>query len=61
MGDAAMNFSRFARTVTVIVPSESLKSTLSHYLVVRINAAGNIKVLCNTEVTGLRGDQFFNP
>lgn len=55
-GQAAMNFSRFARSVTVLVRGDSLKSTLSHYLVDRITAANKITVLCNTEVTALHGD-----
>lgn len=56
-GQAAMNFSRYARTVTVIIRGDGLKSTLSHYLIDRINSARNIKVMCNTEVTALHGDQ----
>jgi thioredoxin reductase (NADPH) len=56
-GQAAMNFSQYAKTVTVIVRGDSLKSTLSKYLIDRIQAASNIKVICNTEVTELRGDQ----
>jgi thioredoxin reductase (NADPH) len=56
-GQAAMNFSRFAKAVTVIIRGDSLKSTLSHYLVDRINAAPNIWVLNHTEVTALHGDQ----
>jgi thioredoxin reductase (NADPH) len=56
-GQAAMNFSRFAKAVTVIIRGDSLKSTLSHYLVDRINAAPNIRVLNHTEVTALHGDQ----
>ena len=56
-GQAAMNFSRFAKTVIVIIRGDSLKSTLSHYLIDRVNAASNIKVICDTEVTELRGDQ----
>ncbi|MFZ0592523.1 MAG: FAD-dependent oxidoreductase [Bryobacteraceae bacterium] len=56
-GQAAMNFSRFARTVMVIIREDALKSTLSHYLIDRIDAAKNITVLCNTEVTQLHGDQ----
>lgn len=56
-GQAAMNFSRFAKTVTVVVRGESLKSTLSHYLVDRIGSAANIQVVCNTEVTGLHGTE----
>jgi thioredoxin reductase (NADPH) len=56
-GQAAMNFSRYAKAVTVIIRGDSLKSTLSHYLIDRIRAANNIKVICNTEVAELRGDQ----
>jgi thioredoxin reductase (NADPH) len=56
-GQAALNFSRFAKTVTVIIRGDSLKSTLSKYLIDRINTASNIKVICNTEVTELQGDQ----
>jgi thioredoxin reductase (NADPH) len=56
-GQAAINFSRFARTVTVIVRDASLKNTLSHYLIDRIYAASNVKVMCNTEVTALHGGQ----
>ncbi|HZY71682.1 MAG TPA: FAD-dependent oxidoreductase [Edaphobacter sp.] len=55
-GQAAMNFSAFAKSVTVVIRGDSLKSTLSHYLIDRISAAGNIKVLCHTEVTELHGD-----
>jgi thioredoxin reductase (NADPH) len=56
-GQAAMNFSQYARAVTVIIRGDSLKSTLSNYLLDRIRTANNIKVICNTEVTELRGDQ----
>jgi thioredoxin reductase (NADPH) len=56
-GQAALNFSRFAKTVTVIIRGDSLKSTLSKYLIDRIKTASNIKVICNTEVTELQGDQ----
>lgn len=56
-GQAAMNFSRYARAVTVIIRGDSLKSTLSNYLVDQISTAANIKVVCNTEVTELQGDQ----
>jgi thioredoxin reductase (NADPH) len=56
-GQAAMNFSRYAKAVTVIIRGDSLKSTLSNYLIDRIRAANNIKVIRNTEVTELRGDQ----
>jgi thioredoxin reductase (NADPH) len=50
-----MNFSGFAKTVTVVIRGDSLKSTLSSYLIDRISAASNVKVLCNTEVIELHG------
>lgn len=56
-GQAAMNFSQYAKSVTVIIRGDSLKSTLSKYLIDRIKAASNIEVICDTEVTELRGDQ----
>jgi thioredoxin reductase (NADPH) len=50
-----MNLSGFAKTVTIVIRGDSLKSTLSSYLIDRINAASNVKVLCNTDVTELHG------
>jgi thioredoxin reductase (NADPH) len=57
-GQAALHFSRIALRVTLIIRAESLKSTLSSYLVDRIHAAKNIEVLKNTEVVALAGDGF---
>lgn len=54
-GQAAMYFSRYARLVTVVIRGESLKNTLSTYLLDRIRAAPNIEVLTHTEVTELKG------
>ena len=56
-GQATMYFSRFARKVAMIVRGSSLKSTLSYYLLDRINSTPNIQVLTNTEVTSLCGDR----
>src|SRR5438128_3507211 len=56
-GQAAMYFSRIVRNVTMVVRGESLKSTLSAYLVDRIRSAKNVEVLTNTEVTALHGDE----
>jgi thioredoxin reductase (NADPH) len=42
----------------MVVRDDSLKSTLSQYLLDRISAAQNVEVLTRTEVTGLDGDQF---
>jgi thioredoxin reductase (NADPH) len=54
-GQAAAQFARFARRVTVVVRGDNLKATLSAYLVDRINAAKNLEIRTNTEVTALTG------
>lgn len=56
-GQAAMHFAPHASRVTMVVRDDSLKSTLSQYLVDRIYATPNIEVLTRTEVTALDGDQ----
>jgi thioredoxin reductase (NADPH) len=43
--------------VTMLVRGDSLKSTLSQYLIDRIRATPTIQVRTRTEVTGVRGDQ----
>jgi thioredoxin reductase (NADPH) len=56
-GQAAMHFAKVpGRRVTMVVRGDSLKSTLSAYLIDRIMATKNIEVLTNTEVTALVGD-----
>ncbi len=56
-GQSAMHFSHVARTVYLVVRGGSLKSTLSKYLLDRIAAAGNIRVLTHCEVTAIEGDE----
>src|SRR5258707_8180073 len=56
-GQAALHFSRFAKLVTMIVRGDSLKNTLSTYLIDRIHSTSNIEVLTNTEVTKLEGGE----
>jgi thioredoxin reductase (NADPH) len=53
---AALQFAKFARRVTMIVRGDSLKSTVSAYLVDRITSNPVIEVLTNSEVTSLTGD-----
>jgi thioredoxin reductase (NADPH) len=55
-GQAALHFSRFATLVTLVVRGDTLKSTLSSYLIDRIRSTSNIEVLTNTLVTKLEGD-----
>jgi thioredoxin reductase (NADPH) len=56
-GQAAMHFAAVASRVSIVIRGDSLKSTLSQYLVDRIHAAPNIEVLARTEVTALHGDE----
>jgi thioredoxin reductase (NADPH) len=43
--------------VTLVIRGDSLKSTVSAYLVDRIHAAANVEVLTHTEVTALEGNE----
>jgi thioredoxin reductase (NADPH) len=56
-GQAAMHFARFARRIHILIRSDSLRSTLSKYLLDRIEACSNIEVVPRVEVVGLAGDQ----
>lgn len=51
-----MHFSQYAAQVSVVIRGDSLKTTLSEYLVDRIRAAQNVEVLPRTEVIELHGD-----
>jgi len=53
----AMHFSRYAAKVTMVVRDDSLKKTVSQYLIDRIRSAPRVEVLLQTEVTVLHGDQ----
>ena len=55
-GQAAMHFARVARSVTMIVRGNSLKETISQYLVDRIQSSPKLRVLTNSEVTALEGE-----
>ena len=55
-GQAAMHFAAHARQISMVIRGESLRSTLSQYLLDRIEKAPNIEVLARTEVTALHGD-----
>jgi len=56
-GQAAMHFSPFASKVSIVIRGEYLKTTLSQYLVDRIQSTPNVEVIPQTEVTGLDGDR----
>jgi thioredoxin reductase (NADPH) len=55
-GQAAIYFSQFASHVTIVIRADSLKRTLSDYLVDRIRSSSNIDVMPYTEVTALEGN-----
>jgi thioredoxin reductase (NADPH) len=54
-GQGALFFSRYARRVTMIVRAAGLSASMSHYLVERINATGNIDVITRVEVAAAVG------
>jgi thioredoxin reductase (NADPH) len=56
-GQAAMHFAQFAKHITMVVRGDSLKSTLSQYLIDRIYSTSNIEVRTHTEITALHGEQ----
>ena len=55
-GQAAVFFSRFAKVVTILVRSDSLKPAMSQYLIDQIRAIPNIKIMPKVEVVEAIGD-----
>jgi thioredoxin reductase (NADPH) len=55
-GQGALFFSKYARSVTMLIRAEGLLPMMSQYLVDRINAAPNISVLPEVEVGEVRGN-----
>ncbi len=55
-GQAAVYFSRYARTVTMLVRGESLDEGMSHYLIDQIQKTPNIKVRLRTTVVEAHGE-----
>ncbi len=55
-GQAALHLARYARRVTVVVRANSLRLSMSEYLVGQIEATPNIEVRLCTEVVGGGGD-----
>ncbi len=53
---AAVHLANFATRVTMVVRDDSLRKTVSEYLVQRIKSTSNIEVLLSTEVVGLHGE-----
>ncbi|MFO1143894.1 MAG: FAD-dependent oxidoreductase [Amaricoccus sp.] len=55
-GQGAVYLSGHASRVNLLIRGPDLNRTMSRYLVERIEATPNIRLLCETEVTGLEGD-----
>ncbi|MBV9831569.1 MAG: FAD-dependent oxidoreductase, partial [Marmoricola sp.] len=55
-GQAALNLSRFAKRVVMLVRGQALEASMSRYLVDRIRSNPSIEVRLCTEVVGARGD-----
>jgi thioredoxin reductase (NADPH) len=56
-GQAAVFLSRFAEHVHILVRAESLASSMSRYLIQRIEDTPNITLHTQTEIVELKGDQ----
>jgi thioredoxin reductase (NADPH) len=55
-GQAALYFSGYARSVTLVVRGPNLERSMSHYLIAQLRTTANVLVRFNTEVTSVRGD-----
>jgi len=56
-GQAAMYFSRYARSVNVLVRGDSLSKSMSQYLIDQISNTENILVQTHVNVTGVKGEE----
>ncbi len=54
-GQAALNFSRHAKRVVMLVRGPSLMASMSRYLIERIEATENVEVRCDTQVVSASG------
>jgi thioredoxin reductase (NADPH) len=55
-GQAATFFSRYAKSVTLVVRGDSLERGMSHYLIEQLHALGNVSVRLCTVVDQAHGD-----
>ena len=56
-GQAAVYFSRYARTVNMLVRGPSLELSMSYYLIQQLAGIGNINIRTNTEIVCGHGDE----
>jgi thioredoxin reductase (NADPH) len=55
-GQAALFFSRYARSVTLLVRGDSLEASMSYYLIQQLNKIENVHVRTRCEVVGAQGN-----
>jgi thioredoxin reductase (NADPH) len=55
-GQAALYFANHARTVTLLVRSDSLQKSMSHYLIEQLRKKANIAVQLQSQVQAVHGD-----
>jgi len=55
-GQAALFFSRYARTVTLLVRGDSLEASMSYYLIQQLGRIENVRVRTHCEVVSAQGD-----
>jgi thioredoxin reductase (NADPH) len=55
-GQAALNFSTHARSVTILSRSETLEKSMSRYLIDQLAARSNIRTMFGSEVAAVHGD-----
>jgi thioredoxin reductase (NADPH) len=55
-GQAAIGFSKYSNTVTLVVRGDSLTKSMSYYLVNQISGTSNIHVLLNSKVVEAQGE-----
>jgi len=55
-GQAAVYFSKFAASVTVLVRGDAISKTMSQYLVQEVGQCGNVRIRLRTEVVDGGGD-----
>jgi thioredoxin reductase (NADPH) len=57
-GQSALHFAPLAARVSLVIRGETLKKTLSQYLIDRVYTTPNVEVLARTEVTKLTGENY---
>jgi len=55
-GQAAMNFSKYAERVVILVRGDSLSSTMSQYLIDQVKQTPNIQIWTHASVAGVHGE-----